>query len=112
MLTKLLLDELFLTGKSLVNRLVQSTFNTKITRKTMTFEYIISNIMILLTVCLIPFALKSKNRMFTLAAIIIPLIANISLYIAFDQQPSFGYLALVGAVSLLLIRKNKKKEEG
>lgn len=74
----------------------------------MTIEYIISNIMILLTVCLIPFALKSKNRKFTLAAILLPLIANVSLYIAYDQQPSFGYLALVGAVSLLLIRKSPK----
>lgn len=74
----------------------------------MTIEYIISNIMILLTVCLIPFALKSKNRKFTLAAILLPLIVNVSLYIAYDQQPSFGYLALVGAVSLLLIRKSPK----
>lgn len=74
----------------------------------MTIEYIISNIMILLTVVLIPFALKSKNRKFTLAALILPLIANVALYIVFDQQPSFGYLALIGAVSLLLIRKPKK----
>lgn len=64
--------------------------------------------MILLTVVLIPFALKSKNRKFTLAALILPLIANVALYIVFDQQPSFGYLALIGAVSLLLIRKPKK----
>lgn len=70
-------------------------------------EYIISNIMILLTVVLIPFALKSKKRMFTLSAIIIPLIANIVLYLVFDKQPSFGYLAIIGAVSLLLIRKKK-----
>lgn len=71
-------------------------------------EYTISNIMILLTVVLIPFALKSKNRKFTLAALILPLIANVALYIIYDQQPSFGYLALIGAVSLLLIRKSKK----
>lgn len=64
--------------------------------------------MILLTVVLIPFALKSKNRKFTLAALILPLIANVALYIIYDQQPSFGYLALIGAVSLLLIRKPKK----
>lgn len=70
-------------------------------------EYIISNIMILLTVVLIPFALKSKKRLFTLVAIIVPLIANIVLYLVFDKQPSFGYLAIIGAVSLLLIRKKK-----
>lgn len=71
-------------------------------------EYIISNIMILLTVVLIPFALKSKKRMFTYTAILIPLIANIVLYIVFDKQiVSFGYLAIIGAVSLLLIRKKK-----
>lgn len=70
-------------------------------------EYTISNIMILLTVVLIPFALKSKNRKFTLAALILPLIANVALYIIYDQQTSFGYLALIGAVSLLLIRKSK-----
>lgn len=74
----------------------------------MTLEYIISNIMILLTVCLIPFALKSKNRKFTLTAILLPLIVNVALYISYDQQPSFGYLALVGAISLLLIRKRNK----
>ncbi len=66
--------------------------------------------MILLTVVLIPFALKSKNRKFTLAALIFPLIANVALYLFYDQQPSFGYLALIGAVSLLLIRKSKKAD--
>ena len=64
--------------------------------------------MILLTVVLIPFALKSKKRLFSVLAILLPLIANVALYIAYDKQPSFGYLALVGAVSLLLIRKKSK----
>lgn len=77
----------------------------------MTLEYIISNIMILLTVVLIPFALKSKNRSFTLAAIIFPLLTNIALYIIYDMQTSFGYLAIIGAVSLLLIRKKKATNE-
>ncbi len=67
--------------------------------------------MILLTVVLIPFALKSKNRKFSLAAILLPLIANVALYIIYDQQPSFGYLALVGAVSVLMIRKNPKNTD-
>lgn len=74
-------------------------------------EYTISNLMILLTVVLIPFALKSKNRKFSLAAILLPLIANVALYIIYDQQPSFGYLALVGAVSVLMIRKNPKNTD-
>ena len=63
--------------------------------------------MILVTVCLIPVALKSKKRKFTLAAIILPLIANVTLYLTFDKQVSFGYLAIIGAISLLLIRKKK-----
>lgn len=74
-------------------------------------EYTISNLMILLTVVLIPFALKSKNRKFSLAAILLPLIVNAALYLIYDQQPSFGYLALIGAVSLLLIRKNPKNTD-
>ncbi|MCF0202887.1 MAG: hypothetical protein HUK08_05930 [Bacteroidaceae bacterium] len=74
-------------------------------------EYIISNVMILLTVCLIPFALKSRKLAFTLAAIILPLMANIALYIYYDRQPSFGYLAIIGAISLCLIRKKKPADK-
>lgn len=72
----------------------------------MTLEYILFTTMILLTVVLIPVALKSKNRKFSLAAIILPLIANVTLYIVYEQQcVGFGYLAIIGAISLLLVRK-------
>lgn len=67
--------------------------------------YIFSSVMVLVTVCLIPFALKSKNRKFTLAALLIPLAANIACYFIFDKQVAFFYLAVIGAISLLLIRK-------
>ncbi len=69
--------------------------------------------MILLTVCSIPLALKSKKRVVTLVLLLVPLVVNTVLHFYLlqqdpDQKPTFGYLALVGAVSLLLIRKNPK----
>ena len=75
-------------------------------------ELILYYIMILLTVILIPFALKSSNRKFTLAAIVLPLIANVALYVHYGQTSvGFGYLAIVGAISLLLIRKKDTDKE-
>lgn len=77
---------------------------------TATTIYILEIVMILLTVCSIPFALKSKKRIFTLIALLVPLLINTILHFYLlqqdpNQQPTFGYLALIGAVSLLLIRK-------
>lgn len=79
--------------------------------------YILEIVMILLTVCSIPFALKSKKRAFTLIALLVPLVVNIALHFYLVQQdpnqkPTFGYLAIVGAISLLLIRKKPKNDEG
>jgi len=78
--------------------------------------YILEIVMILLTVCSIPFALKSKKRAFTLVALLTPLIINVALHCYLlqqdpNQKPTFGYLAIVGAISLLLIRRKPKNDE-